>query len=249
MNTRNSPLIWISLPILFLLFAFIGIPTIVQAEEVVTSQLVSHLSASNNPLIKPYAYPLTKVKWNAREIYICWENPTLENEDGRKVVRQAINETWEKSSALVFLGWEKCGKKTGGVRIFVDDIVPKTEKLGIALINLKDGVKLNFTFQNVYREQCENKIEDCIRYVAIHEFGHILGFSHEQNRPDSDLMCTASIFTSPDGDNTKVTDYDPNSIMNYCSPNMFNPVLSALDIAAVQYLYGNPIERVKIGPL
>jgi hypothetical protein len=70
-----------------------------------------------------------------------------------------------------------------------------------------------------------------VAYLAIHEFGHVLGFDHEQNHPDS--TCTESA-----GDpQTAVTEYDENSIMNYCaSPT--KGTLSGLDLAGGQLVYG-----------
>lgn len=46
--------------------------------------------------------------------------------------------------------------------------------LTIEIINL---LRFNLT------PLCENKeLENCVRYEAVHEFGHVLGFQHEHKR-------------------------------------------------------------------
>lgn len=70
-----------------------------------------------------------------------------------------------------------------------------------------------------------------VGYLAIHEFGHVLAYAHEQDHPDS--TCTNGQ-SSPQ---TEVTDYDPSSIMNYCTSNS-GGYISHLDIVGAQALYG-----------
>jgi hypothetical protein len=74
----------------------------------------------------------------------------------------------------------------------------------------------------------------------VHEFGHALGYSHEQNRFDAPGEC-AELKQGPNGDNVSLTSYDPNSVMNYCNPVYNNAgKLSEKDIKALQILYGAP---------
>lgn len=73
--------------------------------------------------------------------------------------------------------------------------------------------------------------EKCIRAVAIHEFGHSLGFPHEHNRPD-ETECSAANSGSTGSD--YVTPYDPVSIMNYCGLAI---TPSPLDLLGAEILY------------
>jgi hypothetical protein len=81
-------------------------------------------------------------------------------------------------------------------------------------------------------------------YQVIHEFGHVLSFAHEQQRPDNWFWGVARCNQFASGekqinDGTYETDWDPNSVMNYCAGQPIR--LSTLDIVGVRNLYGrNP---------
>ncbi len=74
------------------------------------------------------------------------------------------------------------------------------------------------------------------RYAdALHEFGHLLGFSHDHigiNSPD----CEGKRISGETID-MEMTYYDPNSIMNYCNRVRWDGRLSAGDICSVQVAY------------
>jgi hypothetical protein len=139
--------------------------------------------------------------------------------------------------------------------------------IGNALYNISPAVNLNVTFatygdlcscsavgvahENNYKAthpgwtdaqvnaDCRANFtaDACIQGDAAHEFGHVLGFSHEEQR--SDTPSWASKQTVYPGDEYYSGAWDVNSIMSYSNPRHNNfGQLSPTDIIGSRLMYG-----------
>ncbi|MDC3956674.1 FG-GAP-like repeat-containing protein [Polyangium jinanense] len=182
-------------------------------------------------------YVASSKLWSGESVQVCWENPSAAPQAERDWVRQAVLASWDAHTRVDFNGWGTCTSSSNGIRIRISDEGPHTDGLGTDLDGETDGMVLNFTFQN-WSPDCQNSRRFCIEAIAVHEFGHALGFAHEQNRPDTPSWCDEE--QGSDGDLT-LNLWDLDSVMNYCNPEWNgNGTLSESDIQGAIQMYGTP---------
>lgn len=196
---------------------------------------------------------LHSVEWKVHQIPVCWLNPAPEDEDARVTVRAAVHEVWESAANVRLTGWAPCKGRENSVRIVVSDDEWPRAMVGVqALSRSRPTVWLNFhlarqpSFAN-----CMTIQDRCLRFTAVHEFGHMLGLIHEQDRPDTPADCINRLASGQrqerhDRDLDLLTGYDPDSLMNYCSVRGYNPnvplVLSDEDTISIRKLFGDLTE-------
>jgi hypothetical protein len=177
-------------------------------------------------------------------------------------VKAAIARSWSFAGNLEFTGWGTCAPTSSGVRIQLQDdsTGPRALAFGTQVNGLSPGLILDHAFQifqvspstpgfsfviTCTPTSTPEQLQACIENIAIHEFGHILGFHHEQNAPgassQSDFPASCPALVQPGDTSGNVlykNDWDLNSVMDYCSPAYGGPKLSQLDFSGMTYFYG-----------
>lgn len=191
---------------------------------------------------------------NRTIITMCWQDSAYIGGDwqpyfdaARAEVEAAIANSWDAVSWVDVQWLPDCNN--GGIPVTVEDSNPRAST---------DQAFLNFTFGNFATSCQPTSTTDanwlyCLRANAIHEFGHVLGMDHEQNRGNpSGIQCTPGSPTdvahedvgefsiTGDLDIGKVA--DPDSVLAYCG---WSDTLSAGDIDGIQRIYGGEGRHVQ----
>ena len=135
----------------------------------------------------------------------------------RREAQDAINDSWGSISPNLRIDWNTApgSCEDGDVRIHVDDVQPTAAPWDREFT-------LNFTFNNFVPACNANEADRvaCLRANAVHEFGHILGFGHENNRSSAGSTC-------PNG-----TTINPDTCLLYTSPSPRDATLSRMPSSA-----------------
>ncbi len=194
---------------------------------------------------------------NNNVVPVCWLTDGYGRE--KEIVREAVRNTWEEFANITFTGWGKCSSPiaernaNGGTTLkYLDRYVRisvshqgagsggagGSARVGMAALENSPGMWMQFNSDGTADK---GRIE----YIAVHEFGHVLGFVHEQDSPDHDRAHCAG---GTEANSSSLTGYDPDSVMNYCNKDgNMKGNLTSKDIVGLRKVYG--ARKVAIGDL
>ena len=186
------------------------------------------------------------------DIKVCWENPnstalgttSAARAAYRDARREAIEQSYGRFARINFWGWEACQTNDPGLHVYIctsiTDPVCAAQNGASQANNPSTGISgypgLNGTRNGVRLQKNHGPS------IIVHEFGHALGFYHEEEIPGAATGtggCGQQSY--PNANPIQYGAYDRDGIMSYCSPPTTPPYLSSNDIAAIQRAYGRHI--------
>lgn len=199
-----------------------------------------------------------------------WSDADQLNQEFKK----AVEAEWGSKLQVKTFGWDSCEKLPQAfvqLRFFDCEANSPSCPDATASPHVKfigpppDGqgpnvVYLRRTYQGHYREsECNGKTwidiatfntnqlnsrKKCTRAYGVHEFGHILGFDHEQYHPQGPPSCEDQPYKFPATGSGAAQwlcpqGYDRKSVMNYCGDEFINwdHGLSDLDIKCAKAFF------------
>jgi hypothetical protein len=134
-------------------------------------------------------------------IPMCWEPGTFGNADfatQRAWNEEAVRKNWARYARVNFINpsgastWGQCAPGQSGRHSFIDTAVEENGECGGAsgFGRDRDGLDFGQRLPSCVVARCgSDPVEQCVKHVGLHEFGHILAFDHENQKPDTPASC------------------------------------------------------------
>ena len=185
---------------------------------------------------------------NGNVVPVCWETSGYDRE--KLIIKEAVTGTWEWHSTIRFTGWAAC--PTGGSAMHVrirlrpqdDSNAGAGGSAELGMDALSSAVD-NDPGMNLSINPDGTAEKGRVEYIGVHEFGHVLGFIHEQDTPgnvEGPAYCKSS---GNEANSSSLTAYDRDSVMNYCNRDgNAKGNLTDIDVAGVQAVYGVRVPNI-----
>jgi hypothetical protein len=184
--------------------------------------------------------------WN-QTIPLCfYQSPWLKNDHTREkhIIQLAIERTWLRA-ANISVEWDGTCPTVSPAHFVRINLSTHTAEDGssdgqtsndgmaaLAPTSTPDPNIFNDPGIRIWIQDDGGSDQSRLEYVAVHEFGHVLGFSHEQDRQDNPGGCAGESLPGQE-----LGPYDPDSVMNYCA-DLAHGYLSEGDVMNVRSVYG-----------
>jgi hypothetical protein len=186
--------------------------------------------------------------WPGGKVQVCWRADADDHDyfaNNARLVRDLVENGWGRAANIQFSGWGVCPTFTN------DDDPPRTVQIHWSEDDGGKGPHADYGYfidkRTFVRLRNIEDYNDRTQFPGdvLHEFGHALGFGHEQNHPQRGSqaagVCDPAVTVTAEA----LTPFDQYSVMGYCSTAL--NTLSPLDIVGAQNEYGRKPAGALVG--